>query len=391
MLTIAAAGLIALTATLSAGPAKAPPPANQLYGVSCPSANDCVAVGINENAASTVKGGGALIQTRHGKAWTSVAPKAPKGALSTDLLGVSCATAKSCVAVGLYLNSGGVGVPLAETWNGKTWTPGRPARPTGSTGGQLDNVSCRTAKSCVAVGSYYTPSGSAALAETWNGASWTLARPPEPKGSVTGELLKVSCPSARYCLAVGIADSNTAESALSDRWNGQSWTRLPVQPPASAKHDADLTGVSCTSAENCVAVGADAARAGGGVTSFSEFWNGRAWSAGTISWPKGVSHPFLVAVSCGSAKSCVAVGSVDANFNDGGHTGQAAATAWNGKSWTAGKVAAPGKGKASLFNEVSCPAVADCVAVGQLGPYNSDEGSGLAGFWNGKSWSLKTT
>ncbi len=241
---IAAAGLIALTATLSAAPAKAPP-ANQLYGLSCPSANDCVAVGINENAEDTVKGGGALIQTWNGRTWASVAPKAPKGALATDLLGVSCPTAKSCVAVG----------------------------------------------------SYYTPSGSAALAETWNGASWTLARPPEPNGSVTGELLKVSCPSARYCLAVGIAGSNTAESALSDRWNGQSWTRLPVQPPASAKHDADLTGVSC-----------------------------------------------------GSAESCVAVGFVDADFNDGGHTGQAAATAWNGKTWTAGKVAAPGQGTASLFS-----------------------------------------
>ena len=54
-------------------------------------------------------------------------------------------------------------------------------------------------------------------------------------------------------------------------------------------------------------------------------------------------------------------------------------------------MAAPGKGKASLFNQVSCPAGADCVAVGQLGTYNSDEGSGLAGLWNGKSWKLETT
>jgi hypothetical protein len=391
MLTIAAAGLIAVTTTLGAGPAKAPPPANQLYGVSCPSANDCVAVGINENAEVTVKGGGALIQTWNGKTWTSVAPKAPKGALSTDLLGVSCATAKSCVAVGLYLNSGGVGVPLAETWNGKTWTPGTPARPAGSTGGQLDNVSCRTAKSCVAVGSYYTAAGSTALAETWNGATWTIARPPEPKGSVTGELIKVSCPSAAYCVAVGTYGSNTAEFPLADVWNGKSWARTPAQPPASAKHGADLTGVSCTSAESCVAVGAGGGGGDAGVASFAEFWNGKSWSAGTISWPKGVSQPFLVAVSCGSASRCVAVGSVDADFNDGGHTGKAAATSWNGKTWTAGTVAAPGKGKASLFNEVSCPAAAACVAVGQLGPYNSDEGSGLAGFWNGKSWGLKTT
>ena len=95
MLTIAAAGLIALPATLGAAPAKAPPPASQLYGVSCPSASACVSVGIDENAEASVKGGGALIQAWNGKAWTSVAPKAPKGALSTELLGVSCPTAKS--------------------------------------------------------------------------------------------------------------------------------------------------------------------------------------------------------------------------------------------------------------------------------------------------------
>jgi hypothetical protein len=43
-------------------------------------------------------------------------------------------------------------------------------------------------------------------------------------------------------------------------------------------------------------------------------------------------------------------------------------------------VPAPAKGKASLSSEVSCPAAAVCLGVGQLGPYNSDEGSGLAGF-----------
>jgi putative hemolysin len=82
MRTTAASGLIALTAMLgvaasmtvagpataaplpaTAAPAKAPPPANQLYGVSCPSSTYCVAVGINENAEASVKGGGALIQT----------------------------------------------------------------------------------------------------------------------------------------------------------------------------------------------------------------------------------------------------------------------------------------------------------------------------------------
>jgi hypothetical protein len=413
MRTIAAAGLIALTAMLGvaastavaspataaprpaaaspAGAAKAPPPANQLFGVSCVSSRYCVAVGLNENAEESVKGGGALIQTWNGKAWKSVAPKAPKGALSAQLLGVSCKSPIACVAVGDYLNAGGNGVPLAEIWNGKTWTPTAPATPKGSSGGQFLGVSCAAAKSCVAVGSDFTNSGGAALAESWNGGKWTLSRPPEPKGSVVGELNKVSCPSTTRCIAVGSWGTNTAGFALADSWNGTTWARTPVPAPAVGQQDADLTGVSCPAAKSCVAVGTGTTGLKGGLVSFADFWNGATWKTGKISWPKGVSNNFLTGVSCASAKSCLAVGNANINVNDNGHTGRAAATGWNGKAWTATTVAAPGKGKASLFTEVSCLSAANCVAVGQFGPFNSDEGNGLAGFWNGKRVSLATT
>lgn len=412
MRTIAVSGLIALTAMLgvaasvavaspatagqtptSASPAKAakaPPPANQLFGVSCVSSTSkyCVAVGVNENAES-VKGGGALVQTWNGRTWRSAAPKAPKGALAANLFDVSCRSATACVAVGVYLNGSGTGVPLAETWNGRTWTPGSPARPAGSAGGQLNGVSCAAAKSCVAVGSYVTASGSGALAETWNGSKWSVSKPPEPKGSVVGELNKVSCTSAAHCVAVGAYGTNTADFALAEVWNGKSWTRMSVQSAANGRNDADLTGVSCRSAKSCVAVGDGTAASG--LTSFAEIWNGKTWTAEKISWPKGTKNPLLVGVTCGSATRCLAVGYVDANLNDGGHTGKAAAASWNGKTWTATNVPGPGKGRASRFNEVSCPATASCLAVGQLGPFNTDEGSGLAGFWNGKSWKLVTT
>ena len=413
MRTIAASGLIALTAMLGvaastavaspataaqrpaaaspAGAAKAPPPANQLFGVSCVSPKFCVAVGLNENAEESVKGGGALIQTWNGKTWKSVAPKAPKGALSAQLVDVSCKSAIACVAVGDYLNAGGTGVPLAEIWNGKTWTPTAPATPKGSSGGQLLGVSCAAAKSCVAVGGDFTNSGGAALAESWNGSKWTVSRPPEPKGSVVGDLNKVSCTSTLHCIAVGSWGTNTAGSALADVWNGATWARLSVPAPAVGKEDADLTGVSCPSAKSCVAVGTGTTGLKGGLVSFAEFWNGTTWATGKISWPKGVSNAFLYGVSCRSAKSCLAVGNLNINVNDGGHTGRAGATSWNGKTWTAASVPAPGKGKASLFVGVSCLSAANCVAVGQFGPFNSDEGNGLAGFWNGKRVSLATT
>jgi len=419
MRTIAASGLIALTAMLgvaastavassataaprpaAASPAPPPPPrmlpATQLYGVSCVSLKYCVAVGTNSDAAVSANGDGALIQTWNGKTWKTVVPKSPKAGRSTQLHGVSCKSAIACVAVGVYLNRTGTTVPLIETWNGKTWMSSTTAIPKGSIGSQFLGVSCAAAKSCVAVGDYFTKAGDAAMAEYWNGRTWALSRPPEPKGSVAGQLNQVSCTSAAHCIAVGSSGPSfifTAASVLADSWNGRTWARMSVPAPASGKNDTDLAGVSCPSAESCVAVGTGSTGRAGGLISFAEFWNGRGWTAGKIAWPKGVGNSLLTGVSCASAKSCVAVGNVDINVNDigGGHSGRAAATTWNGRAWTATKVPAPAKGKVNVFTEVSCLSPASCLAVGQLGPFGTDSGIGLAGFWNGKTWRLATT
>jgi hypothetical protein len=412
MRTIAASGLIALTAMLgvaastavassataaprpaAVSPPPPPPtlPATQLFDVSCLSSKYCVAVGTNSDAAISAKGDGALIQTWNGKTWKTVVPKAPTGGRATQLHGVSCKSATACVAVGVYLNHSGTTVPLIETWNGTTWTSSTTALPKGSIGSQFLSVSCAAAKSCVAVGNYFTEAGDGAMAGYWNGRTWALSRPPEPKGSVAGQLNKVSCTSAAHCIAVGSYGTNTAGFVLADSWNGRTWARMSVPAPASGKNDPDLTGVSCPSAKSCVAVGAGSTGRMGGLTSFAEFWNGRSWTAGKIAWPKGVSNSLLTGVSCTSAKSCLAVGNVDINVNDGGHSGRAAATMWNGRAWTATKVPAPAKGKVNVFTEVTCPSSASCLAVGQLGPFGTDNGIGLAGFWNGKTWKLVTT
>ena len=408
MRTIAVSGLIALTAVFGAGaslavagPAAAaapgrasasPAPDSELFGMSCASSKNCVAVGNNQNANDNR--GGPLVQTWNGKSWKTVSVKLPAKAIAGELFSVSCPSANACVAVGLWLNASDTGFPLAETWNGKAWAPTTMATaPKGSTAQFINSVSCAAAKSCVAVGEYVTFTGTTAIAESWNGKTWTTSKPPVPAHSVVGDLNAVSCTSATRCIAVGTSSTNTGGFVLADSWNGKSWAKMSVQPPASSKNDADLTGVSCSSATSCFAVGAGTATTGRplGLTSFTERWNGKTWAAVKVSWPKGTSNSNLVGVSCRSATSCLTVGYVDINANDGGNTGRAAAASWNGKTWTATKVAAPAKGKASLFNSVSCPSTTTCLAAGQLSPFKSTEGSGLAGRWNGKSWSLVTT
>lgn len=407
MRTIAVSGLIALTAVFGAGaslampgPAAAavgrtsasPAPDSQLFGVSCASSKDCVAVGNNQNANDNR--GGPLVQTWNGKTWKTVSVKLPAKAMAGELFSVSCPSANACVAVGLWLNASDTGLPLAETWNGKTWAPSTMATaPKGSTAQFINSVSCPAAKSCIAVGEYVTFTGTTALAEKWNGKTWTTTKPPVPAHSVVGDLDGVSCTSATHCIAVGTSATNSGGFALADSWNGKTWAKMSVQPPAGSKNDAVLDGVSCPSATSCVAVGGGSATNGrpGALNAFTERWNGKTWTAGQVSWPKGTSNSSLVGVSCRSAASCLTVGYLDINVNDGGNTGRAAAASWNGKAWTATKVPAPAKGKASLFSAVSCPTSTACIAAGQLSPFKSTEGSGLAGRWNGKSWNLVTT
>jgi hypothetical protein len=220
-----------------------------------------------------------------------------------------------------------------------------------------------------------------------------VSKPPAPAGSVVGTVQKVSCSSTSFCVAAGFYATNKTAFMLLDWWNGKTWATMKAQPPAAAKDDPDANGVSCRSRSSCVVVGVGTDVTGGrlhGLTAFTEVWNGAGWSGATISWPKGTTTSYLIGVSCATAARCLAVGLTNLNPNVGGNTGKAAAASWNGEAWTATNVPAPGKGKASVFNEVSCLSPASCVAVGQAGPFESTEGNGLSGFWNGACWKLVT-
>jgi hypothetical protein len=246
-------------------------------------------------------------------------------------------------------------------------------------------VSCASAKSCVAVGSFTSGNGdSLPLADIWNGSKWTETKPPVPKGTVASGLNSVSCVSASFCVAAGEFGTNSGGGALIDKWNGKAWSRTAVAPKGGT--DGFLTGVSCLSAKMCFAVGA--ASSNTGLASVAERWNGSKWALTSVPWPKGTKNPDLTGVSCVAASRCVAVGVIDSNLMGASNTGRAAAAAWNGKGWAATPVAGPGKGKASSFTAVTCLTAKSCVAVGQVGAFSSTNGAGLSGFWNGGKWRL---
>ncbi len=188
----------------------------ELDGVSCPRAQDCMAVGTYTNHAGTVVLGKAL--KWNGRTWRNTIP--PTLAQNTVLTTVSCSSASSCLAVGqnaiawngsswrqlaapaaLWVRSlscpgphscmlvGGQGYgsspASAQAWDGRTWRRLRPAQP-GKSARVLFSVSCWRSPACMAVGSYSTmptsPSGNAlTLAERWNGTAWRVRSTPSPR------------------------------------------------------------------------------------------------------------------------------------------------------------------------------------------------------------------
>lgn len=361
------------------------PQADQLNGVACRSAKDCLAVGADYHT------GRPLAETWNGTRWRAVSVKLPAGASGALLDGVACpaATGTYCVAVGVVIKGSTVEA-LAETWNGKAWTPVLPPAPAGS---HLGAISCLSAKSCVAVGAAGASHGiGALLTESWNGTKWTrgsISAPPHTQG---GFLDGVSCATAGFCVAAGavFAGSTGAEAPLIEGWNGKAWAIMKPAPPKTSIQTG-LYAVSCPSPKSCVTVGSGGNLEAGSI-GYAEAWNGKTWAlTSAVPWPKGTTDPWLYGVSCSAVGHCVAVGLIDwFRASNGFLTGRAAAATWNGKAWTATTITVPGKGDASGFGGVTCRPgkTAFCAAVGNVGPWGSRVSSTLSGFWNGKTWKV---
>jgi hypothetical protein len=336
---------------------------SHLSAVSCARPTDCFAVGSFESG-SVEK---TLIEHWNGAAWSIVPSPNPTGSFESQLYGVSCPTPVSCIAVGSKATASAQSA-LIEHWNGSSWSIVAGPVPTGAETAELFGVSCAGSTSCNAVGLNISKRSFAPLAEHWNGKSWSIVATPSVNGSVLTELIAVSCPAPASCMAVGtltkisISPPGIATNTLFEQWNGTSWSIVTSPAPKSGAAVV-LTGVSCPTPANCTAVGSQVSKAGDTASTVVEHWNGARWTPVPTPTLRGSSRSSLVSVSCRSAFSCYAVG--------GSSTAAAAHSLVehsNGASWT--RVATPPDPEhttdASLTG-VSCPSSASCVAVGNYG------------------------
>jgi hypothetical protein len=323
-----------------------------LWSLSCASQTACTAVGQFQKNAGGYR---TLAERWTGTKWSLEHTVNPAGASAASLGGVSCASVGECAAVGSY-QSGASNLALVERWNGTKWSIQDAPSPAGSTAAYLSAVSCPSARDCMAVGDYESGGTSLALGERWNGKKWSIEHPRNPSGATAVYLSGVSCASAHACTAVGEYQGGTVYRTLAERWNGTKWSIETTPNPAGAIFSA-LSGVSCTSAGACSAVGSYEKKPNASQT-LAEHWNGKKWSVEHTVNPTADPNKYLVSVSCTSARACTAAG-----YTAGAVAWNATLVEhWNGQKWSVEK--SPRPGTDSELNGLSCSAGTKCTAVG---------------------------
>ncbi|HLN06169.1 MAG TPA: hypothetical protein VK217_07820 [Acidimicrobiales bacterium] len=343
--------------------------------VSCPSLKICTAVGSTTN--STAETASAL--RWNGSAWKAQAVPEPPKAQFADLDGVACNGSSSCTASGEYDNSNGTGLALAERWNGTTWSVQTTPDPKGATFAVLAAVSCWSPIACTGVGEWANLAGQLmTLAERWDGTAWAIQPTPTPNPSETN-LEGVACPSVSLCVAAGtyaLQGFHDVYSTLALQWSAAIWARTPAVNPVGTALS-DLASVSCSAADACTAIGETGASSG--YPPLIERFNGSAWSVQKMATAPDLA---ISAVSCPGPHACTAVGST------GLATTAAVAERWNGTSWSL-QPTASGAGSNAKFYGVSCPSLTMCEGVG-LGGTVLVSTMLLAELWNGTAWTLQS-
>ena len=164
--------------------------------------------------------------------------------------------------------------------------------------------------------------------------------------------------------------------------NAKAWRTQTLNRPGGS-----LQAVSCPSARLCMAVGmVDARRArapASRAVTLAELWSGSRWRRLSTRNGLASSDTELTGVSCSSRTACTAVGFARARP---AVTTEPFVERWDGLRWSIQRTPPVADG---FFNAVSCAAADACTAVGGLGSYPNNEKAALIERWNGSRWRIQ--
>jgi hypothetical protein len=167
---------------------------------------------------------GPLVEHYNGTAWTISPTASVPGGILTAVTAVS---ASDLWAIGSAPNAG---TGIVMNYNGSSWTRTSVPAPSG-TDWELTGVTATSASNVWAVGFTYnvleTADAVQPIAEHFNGTSWTLSYLPIPAGYTYSALSNVLAISPTDVWATGYSTSGSPDVALFENFNGTSWTVEP--------------------------------------------------------------------------------------------------------------------------------------------------------------------
>jgi hypothetical protein len=382
------------------------------YGaISCDAPGDCAVAG-------PLEGGNDTIESETGGVWGTprqlpLPTNSDTGAFgnSQTLNGISCWSVGPCAVVGSYgVNSDLFGLPtpvsepLVDVETDGVWFTPTEIQPVtlDPTSGETDSVSCDAAGDCTAAGyvsevdptTFATMDYAFTTTESAGSGVWTA-----PLLLTTGEPLSddvipqsLSCVDAMDCtLVVNVYSVRSFSTGYETEVSG-AWGR--VTPFShTRKRIFDVTGLACSTATDCVAVGYSATTALHALSqtdtspSVATETQGRWGPFGDLVLPllsPVTDHGVLQGVGCDAGGGCEAVGYAFEAPKDQ-YVVPIAAT-WSGSSWsTVGVDQVPVRTGSAVANfteldAVDCVTRTTCTSVGGAGRGNLDTVSMLSGF-----------
>jgi hypothetical protein len=310
-----------------------------------------------------------------GAASTLLPALAPGGSRGDRFADVSCADDLNCVAVGSFLTVNHKRRGLIERWDGTRWTIAFAGPLPGVQPVFLDSVSCPTSHWCMAAGTGQHGRGWRTVALLWDGSRWRVTTPIVLGGATAmGELASVSCSAPGQCEAVGSYAIGSSTVQIAERWRTGRW-HLTYQTAPASHRQARLTGVSCESGAQCVAVGNQSNRRNAKAVVVR--WDGTRWRQLALSLH---ARAELTGVSCPGAFTCLLVGATAAHG-----VYAPAAEQLKGARLTALPVpASSGAGSMAFLYDVSCATTTRCLALGTSSPPDSTQAT--AETWDGSEF-----
>jgi hypothetical protein len=301
--------------------------------------------------------------TDSGVTWTADA--APD--VATDLTAVSCVTGSAtCMAVG-------GGEALSSEDGGASWSA---ADVSAIDLTSLDTISCVAPAACDAVGGTMSADEADLVTTTDGGGSWAVGSLPAGLYGPVGPRL-VACADPSDCWVAGTDENGSSAVVDATTDGGSTWTGQSIPSGVAA-----LLAMSCPTPSECVAVGQQS-QSDGGVVVIATADGSTTWTQSTLPTLPGGAYT-LDSVSCPAAAptDCWAGGATLNGASDPIGAVVLASTD-GGATWSAESI----PGAVWSIDDVSCPSVDDCWAVGWAGGAKQPDGAVVVTTDGGATWS----